>query len=145
MLKQKKTSYVPLKKSQNRQHFCASTKPISPVFLYTVLLFIPLQTVYFYKVWRPKGIIEEPIDLKGMAERRNVTHNYKLWGSVWVCVWMQIHHAASVADRVLQCVHTKDVKSSDWRPAFHQSHPLIDFRRRYILFFKDFKPKYIYI
>lgn len=42
---------------------------------------------------KTKGIIEEPIDLKGMAERRNVTHNYKLLGSV--CVWMQIHHTAS--------------------------------------------------
>ncbi|TNN52892.1 hypothetical protein EYF80_036905 [Liparis tanakae] len=30
---------------------------------------------------KTKGIMEEPIDLKGMAERRNVTHNYKLLGS----------------------------------------------------------------
>lgn len=42
---------------------------------------------------KTKGIIEEPIDLTGMAERRNVTHNYKLLGSV--CAWMQMDHTAS--------------------------------------------------
>lgn len=40
----------------------------------------------FTKYEDQKWIIEEPIDLKGMAERRNVTHNYKLSGSVCMCV-----------------------------------------------------------
>lgn len=101
------------------------------------------------------GIIEEPMDLKGMAQRRNASHNYKLSGSECGCrpialllivrssLWKRERGKQEKSQSPEMCVGLKDVtaNSSDSRPVFHQSHPLIVFRSKYIFVFCFLKTK----